>query len=92
MPSAKPPTSVRIAVIGGSGIYEIEGMKVLRRVHPTTPFGKPSDPITIGDYHGIRCAFLPVTSSTVAALERDGWITRFRDDRYIVQSAPAGTR
>ena len=24
-----------------------------------TPFGKPSDPITIGDYHGVRCAFLP---------------------------------
>jgi hypothetical protein len=40
------------------------------------------------DRWGIRCAFLPVASSTVAALERDGWITRFRDDRYTVQSAP----
>ena len=41
------------------------------------------------DRWGIRCAFLPVTSSTVPALERDGWITRFRDDRYTVQAAPA---
>ena len=41
---------------------------------------------------GIRCAFLPVTSPTVAALDRDGWITRYRDDSYTVLSAPpAGT-
>ena len=30
---------VRIAVIGGSGVYQIEGMKVLRTFYPTTPFG-----------------------------------------------------
>jgi 5'-methylthioadenosine phosphorylase len=50
---------VRYAVIGGSGVYQIEGMKVLRTFFPQTPFGKPSDPITIGDYQGIQCAFLP---------------------------------
>jgi len=50
---------VRCAVIGGSGVYQIDGMKVLSRFFPSTPFGKPSDPITIGEYHGVRCAFLP---------------------------------
>ena len=30
---------------------------------------------------GIRCAFLPVASPTVAALDRDGWATRYRDDQ-----------
>ncbi len=50
---------MRVAVIGGSGVYEIEGMKVLRTFHPKTPFGKPSDPITIGELHGVSCAFLP---------------------------------
>jgi hypothetical protein len=40
---------------------------------------------------GIRCAFLPVVSSTVGALDRDGWRTRYRDDRYVVLAAPAGT-
>jgi 5'-methylthioadenosine phosphorylase len=34
-------------------------MKVLSTFYPATPFGKPSDPITIGEYHGIACAFLP---------------------------------
>ncbi len=57
--SRKSFASVRVAVIGGSGVYEIEGMKVLRRFFPSTPFGKPSDPITIGSYEGVPCAFLP---------------------------------
>jgi len=50
---------VRCAVIGGSGVYQIEGMKVLRTFFPATPFGRPSDPITIGSYEGTLCAFLP---------------------------------
>ena len=37
---------------------------------------------------GIRCAFLPVASATVAALDRDGWVTKYRDDRYVVLAAP----
>lgn len=56
---ARLKSQVRVAVIGGSGVYEIEGMRVLRRFHPTTPFGKPSDPITIGEYQGVACAFVP---------------------------------
>jgi len=59
MPSKKSPLQVRYAVIGGSGIYEIEGMKVLKTFYPSTPFGKPSDSIVIGEYKGIPCAFLP---------------------------------
>lgn len=50
---------VRAAVIGGSGVYQIDGMKTLSTYYPSTPFGKPSDPITIGLFHGVRCAFLP---------------------------------
>jgi hypothetical protein len=38
---------------------------------------------------GIRCAFLPVGSSTVKALERDGWDVRYRDERFVVLSAPS---
>jgi hypothetical protein len=41
------------------------------------------------DRWGIRCAFLPAMSSTAAALQRDGWLTRHRDDRYTVLAAPA---
>jgi len=59
MSKSKTDASVRIAVIGGSGVYDIEGMKKIREYYPDTPFGKPSDPIVIGDVHGVRCAFLP---------------------------------
>ena len=39
---------------------------------------------------GIRCAFLPAASSTAAALTGDGWVTRYRDDRYVVLATPGG--
>lgn len=48
-----------IAIIGGSGLSEIEGMHVLEEVEVETPFGKPSDKITIAEYSGRRVAFLP---------------------------------
>jgi hypothetical protein len=43
------------------------------------------------DRWGIRCAFLPAASPTIAALDRDGWITRHRDERYAVLAAPASS-
>ena len=48
-----------IAMIGGSGLEHIEGMKVLETLDIDTPFGKPSDRITIAEYSGRRVAFLP---------------------------------
>ncbi len=41
------------------------------------------------DRFGIRCAFLPVRSTTVAALDKEGWTTRFRDEKWAVLEAPA---
>ncbi len=53
MPEAK------IGVIGGSGLYNIEGMEDIKEVNIDTPFGKPSDSITIGKLGGVGIAFLP---------------------------------
>jgi len=54
---------VRIGVIGGSGLYAMEGMRVIDEVELDTPFGKPSDAIIIGeidtDAGPRRVAFLP---------------------------------
>lgn len=50
---------VPIAIIGGSGLYEIEGVDILEEREVETPFGKPSAPITIGEFEGRRVAFLP---------------------------------
>jgi len=53
MPQAK------IGVIGGTGLYDIEGMTDIEEVDINTPFGKPSDVITIGRLEGVGLAFLP---------------------------------
>jgi len=53
MPEAK------IAVIGGTGLYEIEGMTDVEAVNVATPFGDPSDTIMIGAVEGTSVAFLP---------------------------------
>ncbi len=48
-----------IGVIGGSGLYEMEGLAEVTTVKITTPFGKPSDTYLIGTLFGKRVAFLP---------------------------------
>ena len=40
------------------------------------------------DRFHIRCAFLPIKSPTVAGLDRDGWTSRYRDDKWAVLEAP----
>ena len=52
-------TQAEIAVIGGSGLYEIEGLENVQRVDIDTPFGDPSDSIVLGRLSGVRVAFLP---------------------------------
>jgi 5'-methylthioadenosine phosphorylase len=49
----------RIGVIGGTGLYDIEGLKEVKEVRPETPFGKPSDAIILGKLGGVGVAFLP---------------------------------
>ncbi|HLA37207.1 MAG TPA: S-methyl-5'-thioadenosine phosphorylase, partial [Candidatus Brocadiales bacterium] len=49
----------RIGIIGGSGLYDIEGIKDIEKVEVDTPFGKPSDAFTIGKLAGREVVFLP---------------------------------
>ncbi|GAH86541.1 unnamed protein product [marine sediment metagenome] len=53
MPKAK------VGVIGGTGLYDIEGLTDIEEVKVDTPFGKPSDSIIIGRLEGVGVAFLP---------------------------------
>lgn len=48
-----------IGVIGGTGLYKIEGLKVSRELDVDTPFGAPSDRIIVGELEGKEVAFLP---------------------------------
>ncbi len=50
---------VAIGVIGGSGLYQMEGLEVIEEREVVTPFGQPSAPITIAKVDGRRVAFLP---------------------------------
>ena len=52
----KPQTDV--AIIGGSGLYHMDGLTKLKEITVTTPFGKPSDSIMLGSFEGIKIAFL----------------------------------
>lgn len=52
-------TNPTIAVIGGSGLYELQALTDVEEVRSTTPFGEPSDAIMIGSLEGVRIAFLP---------------------------------
>ena len=49
----------KIGVIGGSGLYKIEGMTNVSEVKPKTPFGAPSDSIVVGKLENKTIAFLP---------------------------------
>ncbi len=49
----------RIGIIGGTGLYKMEGMTEVEELKLTTPFGEPSDAIILGNLEGIRVAFLP---------------------------------
>jgi 5'-methylthioadenosine phosphorylase len=48
-----------IGVIGGSGLYEMEGLKVLEEKRLETPFGTPSDAYLLGELEGRKVVFLP---------------------------------
>src|SRR5512145_1275713 len=51
----QPPT---LAVIGGSGLYAMPGLKDAQELDTTTPYGKTSAPIVVGTLEGQRVAFL----------------------------------
>ncbi|MCK5636057.1 MAG: S-methyl-5'-thioadenosine phosphorylase, partial [Thermoplasmatales archaeon] len=51
--------SVKIGIIGGSGLYKMGILEDTEEIDVKTPFGKPSDKITIGKISGVEVAFLP---------------------------------
>jgi 5'-methylthioadenosine phosphorylase len=52
-------SDVRLAVIGGSGVYDMDALTNIEERHVPTPFGSPSDSIVVGTLSGKRIAFLP---------------------------------
>ena len=59
MTQTEPSIQPMIGLIGGSGLYDMEGLEDRRWVKVHTPWGDPSDEILTGRLHGVPCAFLP---------------------------------
>src|SRR5499433_4041553 len=49
---------IQIGIIGGSGLYQMDGLSQIEEVEIDTPFGKPSDAYRIGTLEGRKVAFL----------------------------------
>ena len=49
----------KVGIIGGSGLYHIEGLEGVEEFYPDTPWGKPSDALLVGRLEGAEVAFLP---------------------------------
>jgi len=52
-------SKAKVGIIGGSGLYNMEGMVEMEKVKIDTPFGEPGDSIILGNVEGVRVAFLP---------------------------------
>ncbi len=55
----EPGTPTVIGVIGGSGVYEIDGLENTRWEKVSSPFGEPSDELLMGELNGQKMIFLP---------------------------------
>src|SRR3982751_3792414 len=51
--------TVKIGIIGGSGLYQMPELSNVEEINIDTPFGKPSDAFIVGTLEGQRVAFLP---------------------------------
>ena len=49
----------KVGIIGGSGLYNIDGIEKVKEIEVSTPFGSPSDKIVTGVISGVEVAFLP---------------------------------
>jgi 5'-methylthioadenosine phosphorylase len=49
----------KIGIIGGSGLYKVDGMTGIEKMKINTPFGEPSDTVLLGNLEGVGVAFIP---------------------------------
>src|SRR5437899_8355510 len=90
-----PPA--HIGVIGGSGLYRMEGMTDIEEIAVQTPFGDPSDVIGIGKVEGVSMAFLPRhgrghrLSPTEIPVRANIWALKSLGVEWVISVSPVGT-
>lgn len=88
---------IELAVIGGSGLYNMSGLSEIETLDLDTPFGKPSDSVTVGTLHGRRVAFLPrhgrghVLSPTEVPYRANIFALKTLGVKYIISVSACGS-
>lgn len=86
-----------IGVIGGSGLYRMESMTEVEEVKVQTPFGEPSDVITVGKVNGVSMAFLPRhgrghrISPTEIPVRANIWALKSLGVEYVISVSAVGS-
>lgn len=86
-----------IGVIGGSGLYQMEGMSEFEEIQVETPFGAPSDVITVGKVEGVPMAFLPRhgrghrLSPSEVPVRANIWALKSLGVQYVVSVSAVGS-
>ena len=93
----KPRSDPAIGVIGGSGLYELEGLTDVKWHTVRTPFGSPSDAYCVGRFAGRRVVFLPrhgrghrVTPSELN-FRANIWGLRFLGAQWVISISAVGS-
>lgn len=88
---------IKIAVIGGSGLYGMEGLEIIEERWIDTPYGKPSDAVIIGRLNGVKIAFLPrhgrghVHSPTSIPVRANVWALKSLGVFWVISVAACGS-
>ncbi len=86
-----------IGVIGGSGLYRMEGMVDIEEIAIQTPFGDPSDVITVGKVEGVSMAFLPrhgrghLISPTEIPVRANIWALKSLGVEWVISVSAVGS-
>lgn len=86
-----------IGIVGGTGVYGLEGMKLKHELDLTTPFGKPSSKIVVGEVDGIMVAFLARHDTThrlspsEIPFRANIWALKSLGVRYLISLSACGS-
>ena len=87
----------KIAVIGGTGIYNPDSFETIKTVFPDTPYGKPSNEIMIGRIAGVEVAFLlrhgrsPQYPPSRVPYRANMWALKELGCEYVISACAVGS-
>jgi len=91
------PISGRLGVLGGSGLYAMEGLEAAEEIRVNTPFGSPSDSLRLGRLGGMEVVFLArhgrhhSVMPTEVPYRANIWALRSLGVRWILSASAVGS-